>query len=82
LPGDDTVSIATSFLHAGASSLLVSLWKVEDRATAELMKSFYRRWLSDGSDKAKALRESKLELLGGAFAHPRQWAAFVLIGEP
>src|SRR5262249_6543531 len=49
-PGDDTVSIGTAFLHSGASSLLVSLWKVEDRATAALMKSFYRKWVQEGKD--------------------------------
>jgi CHAT domain-containing protein len=81
-PGDDAVSLATAFLHSGASSLLVSLWKVEDQATAALMKSFYRKWIQEGKDKARALRESKLELLEGSFSRPRQWAAFVLIGQP
>jgi CHAT domain-containing protein len=81
-PGDDAVGIGTAFLHSGASSLLVSLWKVEDVATAALMKSFYQRWIRDGKDKGRALRESKLELIAGRFPHPRQWGAFVLIGEP
>ena len=81
-PGDDTVSLATAFIHSGASSLLVSLWKVEDQATAALMKSFYRKWIQEGKDKAKALRESKLELLESPYSQPRQWAAFVLIGQP
>lgn len=82
LPGDDTVSISTAFFHAGASSLLVSLWKVEDRATSALMRTFYRKWLQEGKDKARALQESKRELLAGGFAHPRQWAAFLLVGNP
>ncbi len=80
--GEDPVGIGTAFLQAGAGALLVSLWKVEDQATAELMKSFYRKWL-DGSDgnRALALQEAKLEFLRGRpRAAPRQWAAFVLIG--
>lgn len=82
LPGDDTVSIGTAFLHAGAGALLASLWKVEDAATSALMQAFYRKWIHDGKDKVEALREAKLALLAGAFAHPRQWGSFVLIGEP
>jgi CHAT domain-containing protein len=79
---DDAVSIAAAFLHAGAPSLLVSLWKVEDRATAALMKSFYGRWIGEGKDRARALREAKLDLARGEFPHPRQWGAFVLVGFP
>lgn len=82
LPGDDTVSVSTAFLHAGARALLVSLWKVEDSATALLMGSFYRKWLGEGRDKARSLREAKLELLAGEFSRPRFWSAFVLVGEP
>ncbi|MGQ9592714.1 MAG: CHAT domain-containing protein, partial [Planctomycetota bacterium] len=82
LPGDDTVSVSTAFLHAGARALLVSLWKVEDRATALLMASFYRKWLGEGRDKARSLREAKLELVAGEFSRPRFWSAFVLMGEP
>ncbi len=81
-PGDDPVSLSTAFLHSGASSLLVSLWKVEDEATAELMKRFYSKWIGEKKSKARALREAKTELSMGAYRHPRQWGAFILIGEP
>ncbi|HVR76547.1 MAG TPA: CHAT domain-containing protein [Planctomycetota bacterium] len=81
-PGDDTVSLGTAFLHAGASALLVSLWKVEDEATSALMKAFYGKWIREGKEKGRALREAKLELMAGSFPHPRQWGAFVLLGEP
>jgi CHAT domain-containing protein len=81
-PGDDVVSMAASFLHAGAPSLLVSLWRVEDEATSRLMRGFYENWLEKGMDKSRALREAKLALLGGEFRHPRQWAGFILVGEP
>jgi CHAT domain-containing protein len=81
-PGDDPVGIGTAFLHSGARALLVSLWKVEDEATAALMAAFYKRWLSsEDGNRARALREAKLHLLReGRFVRPAQWAAFVLIG--
>ena len=82
LPGDDTVSIGAAFLHAGAGALLASLWKVEDQATAALMRAFYERWVGEKNDKVHSLRQAKLALLRGEFRHPRQWSSFVLIGEP
>ena len=82
LPADDTISIGTAFLHAGAASLLASLWKVEDGATSALMQGFYRHWREGGKDKVEALRAAKMELLRGGFGKPHQWGAFVLLGEP
>jgi len=80
--GEDPVGIGASFLHCGAGALLVSLWKVEDQATAEVMKNFYGSWLSGGGmTRAQALREAKLALLrNGKYRRPRQWAAFIMIG--
>jgi CHAT domain-containing protein len=83
--GDEPVGLGTAFLHSGAPALLVSLWKVEDESTAALMEAFYREWLGSrgaaGADRAAALRSAKLELIRqGKFNHPRQWAAFVMIG--
>ena len=82
LPADDTISIGTAFLHAGAASLLASLWKVEDQATSALMQGFYRHWMEGGKKKVEALRAAKLELLRGGFGRPHQWGAFVLLGQP
>ncbi len=79
--GDDPVGIATAFLHCGAGALLVSLWKVEDEATAELMKLFYEQWIRNGRDRVDALRQAKLAMLKGKYRHPRQWAAFVFVGD-
>jgi CHAT domain-containing protein len=83
-------------LQAGARSLLVSLWKVDDQATALLMERFYENWLRRGHDssevpvsKVKALREAKRWLRSyeneageRPFAHPYYWSAFVLLGDP
>jgi CHAT domain-containing protein len=82
LAGDDTVGLGTAFLHAGAGALLVSLWRVEDRATSALMTAFYKKWMGERKDKVTALYEAKLELLRGAAPEPRQWGAFILTGEP
>ena len=79
--GDDPVGIATAFLHCGAGALLVSLWKVEDAATAELMRLFYDNWIRKGRARVDALRQAKLAMLKGKYSHPRQWAAFVFIGD-
>lgn len=77
-PGDDLVGLARGFLLAGAPSLLVSLWMVDDAATAELMTYFYRILLT-GVRPAAALREAQLILLS-THPHPFFWAPFMLIG--
>ena len=56
--GDDMVGLTRGFLYAGSSSVVASLWKVDDRATAELMKSFYTELLNS---KVEALRKAQLE---------------------
>jgi tetratricopeptide (TPR) repeat protein len=114
--GEGYVGFAQAFFLAGARSLVVSLWKVDDRATSLLMTRFYQNWLGKrpGLDrplsKADALREAKawLSRLDGSevdrelesiergglksrssrpaadhpFAHPHDWAGFILLGDP
>src|SRR5262245_42524683 len=76
--GDEVFGLMRGFLYAGAASLLVSLWAVNDPATAELMKVFYRR-LREGCQPRAALREATL-LLKKQYEHPYYWAPFVLTG--
>ncbi|WP_158508974.1 CHAT domain-containing tetratricopeptide repeat protein [Gemmatirosa kalamazoonensis] len=82
---EGTVGFQRALLAKGARSVLVSLWSVDDRATALLMDRFYAHWLgSDGMpamSKAEALRlaQSDVRLTPG-FASPRYWAAFQLVG--
>jgi CHAT domain-containing protein len=84
--GDELIGLSRAFLYAGASSLLLSLWKVEDRSTAALMAEFYRA-LRTGSSKAGALRQAQLALLRNELADhadlsaPYFWAPFTLIGD-
>ncbi len=65
-----------------ARSALVSLWRVDDRATRELMERFYTHWLGpDQPSKTEALRRAQQELqTERRFADPRAWAAFQLVG--
>jgi hypothetical protein len=66
---------------AGAAAQVVSLWRTDDAATRELMRSFYRR-LADGAGRAEALRQAKLDLVHQpASEHPYFWAAFLHAGD-
>jgi CHAT domain-containing protein len=75
--GDDLVGLTRGFLYAGSSSIVASLWKVDDRATAELMARFYKELLMN--DKMAALREAQLETKK-KYPHPYYWASFQLTG--
>jgi CHAT domain-containing protein len=82
LSSDGMIGLTRSFLVAGARSILVSLWSIDDQATVPLMEAFYRRYLRDEHhDKAAALREAMLELRAQPrFASPSFWAPFMLVG--
>ncbi|HQR37389.1 MAG TPA: CHAT domain-containing protein [Blastocatellia bacterium] len=79
-PGDELNGLMRGFLYAGAPSLVVSLWAVNDRSTADLMETFYGQ-LQAGADKRAALRAAELESLD-RYGHPYYWAPFVLMGRP
>jgi CHAT domain-containing protein/tetratricopeptide (TPR) repeat protein len=78
--GDDWVGLVRAFLHAGASNVLGSLWRVEDLSTAQLMRAFYEQ-LGEGIGSAEALARAQRAMLGRPdTAHPFFWAGFVLSG--
>jgi tetratricopeptide (TPR) repeat protein len=77
--GDELIGLSRGFLYAGASTLVQSLWRVEDGSTARLMERFYRA-LCRGVAAGAALREAQLALLAEG-AHPYFWAPFQLIGD-
>jgi len=80
--GEGLVGITRGFMYAGSKSVLASLWKVDDRATAELMSRFYRKMLKDGEPPAAALRAAKIEMSKQEqWGPPYYWAAFVLQGD-
>ena len=77
--GDEVLGLTRAFLGAGAATLVVSLWLVQDETTAELMGGWYGR-LSAGEGRAAALRAAQLDLKE-RHPHPYYWAPFVLIGK-
>jgi len=80
--GEGLVGLTRGFMYAGAARVVASLWRVDDTATAELMKSFYRLMLRDGKRPAAALREAQAEIWKKAPERaPFYWAGFVLQGE-
>jgi CHAT domain-containing protein/Tfp pilus assembly protein PilF len=76
--GDDWVGLTQAFLQAGAGSVLASLWPVEDRATAQLMKRFYQALGSGHSDAAALARAQRAMLRDTDTEHPFYWAGFIM----
>lgn len=79
--GEGLVGLTRSFQYAGARGVLVSLWEVGDRATAELMRLFYRELLQRGATPAAALRTAQSVLREEDWRAPYYWAGFVLQGD-
>ena len=75
--GDDVVGLTRGFLYAGSRSIVASLWSVDDKATSELMESFYANL--SRMNKEDALRQAQLKTRQ-SFPHPFYWAAFQLTG--
>ncbi|MBI3423439.1 MAG: CHAT domain-containing protein [Acidobacteria bacterium] len=80
--GEGLVGLTRGFMYAGAPRVIVSLWNVNDKATAELMARFYERMLRDGQRPAAALRTAQVEMWRQKqWEAPYYWAAFMLQGE-
>ena len=77
--GEGVVGLSRAFLCAGAEAVCVSLWRVADASTPELMRVFYDKLLA-GTPKRLALQAPQLEMLNSPQARPSQWAPFVLFG--
>jgi len=76
--GDDVVGFTRGFLYAGTSSIVSSLWKVDDQATSILMQQFYKSLKEN--DKRSALRTAQLMVKDTYNSHPYFWAAFQITG--
>jgi len=77
------MSIARSFILAGASSVIKTSWEINDETSAEIMTSFYK-YLSKGKAKDEALRLAKLEYISGhppVYTNPYYWAAYEVLGD-
>lgn len=80
--GEGMVGLTRGFMYAGARRVVASLWKVDDSATAELMRQFYAEMLGKGMRPAEALRAAQLHMWQQRrWRSPYFWAAFVLQGE-
>lgn len=79
--GEGLLGLGRAFLFAGSHSVASSLWRVDDRATYQLMSRFYAELLTTTSDPARALRAAQLGLRADErYTHPRDWASFVVVG--
>jgi CHAT domain-containing protein/Tfp pilus assembly protein PilF len=82
IKGEGLIGLTRGFMYAGATRVMASLWKVDDEATAELMRRFYEGMLKDGQKPASALRSAQVGMLKQKrWQSPFYWAAFVLQGE-
>ncbi len=82
IPGEGLIGLTRGFMHAGTPRVVASLWKVDDVATAELMKIFYQKMLKEKMRPAAALRAAKITMYKTKrWNAPYYWAAFELQGE-
>lgn len=80
--GEGLIGLTGGFMYAGAKSVVVSLWSVDDEATAALMKLFYKGILQDNLPASQALRNAQLEIRKDPrWQSPFYWAGFILQGE-
>lgn len=79
-PGDELHGLMRGFLHAGAPSLVASLWATSDASTARLMKEMYGQ-IRAGASKRAALRAAQIAVKN-EYGHPYYWAPFILMGNP
>ncbi len=77
--GDEMIGLTRAFIYAGTPSIVTTLWKVNDRASYELMREFYQRLKT--AKKSDALRQAQLKTMK-EFPEPFYWAAYQLTGEP
>ena len=85
--GEGVFGLRRAFAQAGARSLIMSLWPVNDRETSELMEEFYRNVLERKMNRCQALRQAALKQMKIAkdrygYPYPRVWGGFVMVGDP
>jgi CHAT domain-containing protein/Tfp pilus assembly protein PilF len=78
--GDEFVGLTRAFLSAGASTVIATLWDVNDSSTARLMRSFYRRVSEDSPSLSLAIAQRSMLHWDKDHRHPYYWSAFVVVG--
>ena len=82
IKGEGLVGLTRGFMYAGAPRVVASFWRIDDRATAEMMRRFYESMLKDGLTPAAALRTAQVSMLSEKrWQSPHFWAAFTIQGE-
>ena len=82
IKGEGLMSLTRGFMYAGAPRVVASLWRIDDRASAELMKRFYQGMLGQGLRPAAALRAAQISMWKDKrWQAPHYWAAFTIQGE-
>jgi CHAT domain-containing protein len=76
--GEGVYGLQRAFQVAGAETLIMSLWKVDDAATQQLMTNFYSNWIKTGN-KLKAFKQAQQQLMT-KYKEPYYWGAFVMLG--
>ncbi|MBN2892656.1 MAG: CHAT domain-containing protein [Bacteroidales bacterium] len=85
--GEGVIGLSRAFIYAGTKNLIISLWKVADIPTTELMTLFYKHLLDDNKKLqgdilyGDALHKAKLDMINGRYSHPFFWSSFILIGQ-
>jgi CHAT domain-containing protein len=78
--GDEFIGLTRAFLLAGSSSVLATLWEVNDRSTSEFMIGFYGKLRGAEGDRALATVQRRMLASRTRYRHPYYWAPFVLVG--
>jgi CHAT domain-containing protein len=80
ISGEGTMGMGRAFQYAGAKSVLMSLWSVDEAASINLVESFFGH-LRDGKNKTESLRLARDGIRKAGYDHPFFWSAFILVGE-
>ncbi len=85
--GEGVIGLSRAILYAGSRNMMLSLWKVADKATMQVMIYFYQKLLEENNDFdempefSTALHNAKMQIIEeGKYAHPYFWSSFILIG--
>ena len=82
IKGEGLVGLTRGFMYAGAPRVVASYWRIDDRATSDIMKRFYSAMFKDGLRPAAALRAAQVSMLQDKrWQSPHYWAAFTVQGE-
>ena len=82
IKGEGLIGLTRGFMYAGAPRVVASLWRIDDRASADVMTRFYTSMLKDGLRPAAALRAAQIAMLRDKrWQSPHYWAAFTIQGE-